>query len=126
MVPHVWCHMYGDTCIVRWTFDSRRLSNLDVYCWTDWYNFRAEDCVLQWNGWCGRLQCYCDLLRRSTVPSIMDTPGFGSPIHTYQANSRRMHASHDRDGSNATHLNSLGVVDLDLVAVTGRFRPAGF
>ena len=43
----------------------------------------------------------------------MDTPGFGSPIHTYQ-NSHRMRVSNDRDGSEATHLNSLGVVDLDL------------
>ena len=44
----------------------------------------------------------------------METPGFGSPIHTYQAKSRRMRVSHDRDGLEATHLNSLVVVDLDL------------
>ena len=44
----------------------------------------------------------------------MDTPGFGSPILTYQKNSHRMRVSNDRDGSEATTLFSLGVVDLDL------------
>ena len=44
----------------------------------------------------------------------MDTPGFGSPIHTYQKNSNRMRVLNDRDGSEATNLSSLGVVDLDL------------
>ena len=44
----------------------------------------------------------------------MDTPGFGSPIRTYQKNSHRMRVSNDRDGSEATTLSSLGVVDLDL------------
>ena len=44
----------------------------------------------------------------------MGAPGFGSPIHTYQKNSHRMRVSNDQDGSEATHLNSLGVEDLDL------------
>ena len=44
----------------------------------------------------------------------MDTPGFCSPIRTYQKNSHRMRVSNDQDGSEATTLCSLGVVDLDL------------
>ena len=44
----------------------------------------------------------------------MDTPGFGSPIHTYHKNSHGMRLLNDRDGSETTTLCSLGVVDLDL------------
>ena len=44
----------------------------------------------------------------------MDTPGFSSPIHTYRNNLHKMRMSNDRDGSEATNLCSLGVVDLDL------------
>ena len=44
----------------------------------------------------------------------MDTPGFASPIHTYRQNLCKMHKSNDHDGSEATNLCSLGVVDLDL------------
>ena len=44
----------------------------------------------------------------------MDTPGFSSAIHTYRKNLHKMHVSNDRDGSEATNLCSLGVVDLDL------------
>ena len=44
----------------------------------------------------------------------MDTPGFSSAIHTYRRNLYKMRVSNDRDGSEATNLCSLGVVDLDL------------
>ena len=44
----------------------------------------------------------------------MDTPGFASPIHTYRNNLCKMRESNDQDGSEATNLRSLGVVDLDL------------
>ena len=44
----------------------------------------------------------------------MDTPGFSSAIHTYRKNLYKMRVSNDRDGSEATNLCSLGVVDLDL------------
>ena len=44
----------------------------------------------------------------------MDTPGFASPIHTYRNNLCKMRESNDQDGSEATNLCSLGVVDLEL------------
>ena len=44
----------------------------------------------------------------------MDTLGFASPIHTYRQNLCKMRESNDHDGSEATNLCSLGVVDLDL------------
>ena len=44
----------------------------------------------------------------------MDTPGFASPIHTYRNNLCKMRESNDQDGSKATNLCSLGVVDLDV------------
>ena len=44
----------------------------------------------------------------------MDTPGFASPIHTYRKNLCKMRESNDKDGSEATKLCSLGVVDLDV------------
>ena len=44
----------------------------------------------------------------------MDTPVFASPIHTYRQNLCKMRESNDHDGSEATNLCLLGVVDLDL------------
>ena len=44
----------------------------------------------------------------------MDAPGFASTIHTYRHNLSKMRESNDPNGSETTHLCSLGVVDLDL------------
>ena len=44
----------------------------------------------------------------------MDAPGFASTIHTYRQNLSKMRESNDPNGSETTHLCSLGVVDLDL------------
>ena len=50
-----------------------------------------------------------------TGTRIMDKPGFSSAIHTYRKNLHKMCVSNDEDGSEATNLCSLGVVDLDLL-----------
>ena len=44
----------------------------------------------------------------------MDMPGFSFAIHIYRKNLYKMRVSNDRDGSEATNLCSLGVVDMDL------------
>ena len=44
----------------------------------------------------------------------MDAPGFASTIHAYKQNLSKMRESNDPNGSETTHLCSLGVVDLDL------------
>ena len=44
----------------------------------------------------------------------MDTPGFASPIRSYQQNLGKMRESNDQDGSEVINLCLLGVVDLDL------------
>ena len=59
--------------------------------------------------------------------TMMDAPGFASPIRNYQQNLSKMRESNDPNASESSNLYmcSLGVVDLDLTVCPGRVRPKG-
>ena len=58
--------------------------------------------------------------------TMMDAPGFASPLRNYQQNLSKMRESNDPNASESTNLCSLGVVDLDLTVCPDVFGLRAF
>ena len=94
-----------------WSFGGGLLTGWCVVTWTLRQYFDYSDCDSPTNS--GTFAGCCSLTYQSTVTVIMSGLGQGSAIWAHRAQAQQMLRSHDMNGSQPMHMDSLGVMDLD-------------
>ena len=103
---------------------SEKASSPYYTIWTVLFIFRVDWCAVLVGYFCDWIRRYSVCVDKDRKENGMDAPGLASPIPAYRQNLCRMRKSNDPSESEPTYLNSLGVLDLDLVCA-GRVRPKG-